>query len=425
MESQTFRAATMLQALQVVQKELGSEAIVVSMREQPASVWRKACCEIVATRPTLKAIKAAPVDPAKVPIPTAHKAYSVHNLSVVRKVAAEVVTAPVSSGKTAVPFMPRMLSSLSGTTGAGNRAAGANWDAPVIDAQKELEPIETRLSVPAKVERLEPGDNEGHTVGLLPLDKLRQRLLKQGLNEGLVDRLVRTCVNTLSAFRLEDEAYLTEYVKKQLLAALKPSSQNLAQGRQVVCLVGMGGAGKTSMAAKLAAHFSLQLGKRVVWIEANTVRTGAITEARMITESFGVELHLAYSPADLIEAMEKTRDADLVLVDTAGCNPRREADLVDLGALVTNLVGRTTYLVAPATTKEADLMQALAAFGPFYLDGLVVTKMDETTTFGSIYNLAWQSKLPIVFFTEGSGAIDGLKGGSSQFLVDALFAEGA
>jgi flagellar biosynthesis protein FlhF len=419
MEAQTFRAATMLQALQEVQKELGSDAIVVSMREQPASVWRKACCEIVATRPAAKPIKATPAAPAKVAVPAA-KIYLQQSSAPVRESSMPAPSAPAPAGKTAVPFTPRSLTSPAAASEVAPKKV-TGWVAPVVDARPAPVVEETLPAAPAKLERLDPADIKGQAEVVLPLDKLSQKLLKQGLNESLVERLVRTCKNALPAFRLEDEAYLAGYMKKLLLAALKPAAQHLSQGRRVVCLVGMGGAGKTSLAAKLAADFGLQQGKRVAWIEANTVRTGAIAEARSITDSFGVELHLAYTPADLTEALEKTSDADLVIIDTPACNPRREASLVDLGALLTSVPGRITYLVAPATTKEADLTQALAAFGPFYLDGLVFTKMDETTTFGSVYNLGWQSKLPVAYFTEGPGVMEGLVAGNNQVLVDALF----
>jgi flagellar biosynthesis protein FlhF len=451
MESQTFRAATMLQALQEVQKELGSDAIVVSMREQPATVWRKASCEIVATRPAAKLAKPtkpAPVDPARVAVPVVQKAYTHQNSGVSHEAPARQAAPAASPSKVAVPFTPRSLSQLATSSEAITQKV-SGWVAPEIDAKPALEapamhpplragaPVASpgtpeagtgsplKPAAPAKSDRLAPEDIKGQAAPLLPLDRLREKLVKQGLNDSLIERLMRTCTNALPAFRLEDEAYLTQYIKKLLLAGLKPPTQNLAQGRHVVCLVGMGGTGKTSTAAKLAAEFSLQQGKRVVWIEANTVRTGAIAEARAITDSFGVELHLAYAPDDLIAALEKTIDADLVLVDTAACNPRREESMVELGALLTSLPGRTTFLVAPASTKETDLAQALAAFGPFYLDGLIFTKMDETGTYGSVYNLCWQSKLPIAFFTEGAGAIEGLKAGSGQALVDALFGEGA
>ena len=414
METKTYRAATMLLALQEVQKELGPDAIVISMREVPANMLRKAFCEIVATRGVKKA---APLQaaPAKTPAPAAQKAYSAQNSAPARDEAAPPPAA--SAPKATVPFSPRVISSRSNAT---------PWLIPELGGTQENSPKEpARPAAAPQPASAEPKAAMEELVAHTPLDQVRLKLRTQGLDESLIDRLVQACMNTLSVTRLANENFLNDYVRKQLLAGLKPSIQNLAVGRHVVCLVGAGGAGKTSVAAKLAAYFVLQLGKRVAWIEANTVRTGAIGEARSITESFGVDLYLAYTPEDVREAVEKTAEMDLVLVDTPGCNPRKEAGLVELGGLLTNAAGRLTYLVAPATTKEADLVQAMSAFGPFGLDGLIATKLDEATTVGSIYNLAWSSKLPVIFYSAGTSAMDGLKGSSSPIMVEMLLAEGA
>jgi flagellar biosynthesis protein FlhF len=79
-----------------------------------------------------------------------------------------------------------------------------------------------------------------------------------------------------------------------------------------------------------------------------------------------------------------------------------------LGAFITTLPERETYLVAPATAKETDLAEALAAFGPFSLKGLILTKLDETSFYGGPFNLAWRSQLPLVYFASGPGVLDDL-----------------
>jgi flagellar biosynthesis GTPase FlhF len=292
--------------------------------------------------------------------------------------------------------------------------------APIMPASWESE---EHLAPLMQLEAVKPAveDDLEETAAL---SQLRSHLLNQGLDESLVERLNQVCAGALSPSRLADVGYVSNFLKKQLAANLRPAIKIVGEGRKVICLIGTSGAGKTSACAKLAAYFSLQVGLKVAWIEANTTRTGAIAEARMITESIGVDLHLVYGPEDLADALANTQDADLVLMDTAGCNPRREAGLVALGELITSLPHRMTLLVTSATTKDADLKQSLAAFSPFSLDGLVVTHMDETLTFGSIYNQACQSRLPVAYYTSDPAAMTGLSVGAGEILVNALFNEG-
>jgi flagellar biosynthesis protein FlhF len=94
--------------------------------------------------------------------------------------------------------------------------------------------------------------------------------------------------------------------------------------------------------------------------------------------------------------------------------------VVEIGALLTALDRRLTYLVAPATAKEADLSAALSAFSLFDLKGLVLTKLDETATLGSVFNLAWRSRLPLLYYSAGPRALEDFEPAQAGKLVSAL-----
>lgn len=430
METQTFRAPSMLEALQNVQKELGPDAIVVSMREMESSAgWplkRKPCCEIIAARPIKPAVlPAAMVAPQP---PKAARSHAVPDAAIqalaqlasgaAPAAAAAAPTPPPKIERALRPFKPEVLSTRSTTMTwiASDEMAIEQKAAPAPLVSAPVAPAPT---LPKALEPLEAEEPEAAH----PLARICGHLLNQGLHAGLVKRLERICEESLSPNRLADAGYLASFLKKQLAAALHKSELKLEEGRHVVCIIGPSGAGKTSACAKLAAHYTLGEGKRVVWIEANTVRTGAISEARMITESLGVPLFLAYTPQDLVDALAQSSEADLVLVDSASCNPRLEANLVNLADMLTPIAGRTTFLVTPATTKESDLNHALAAFSPFQLDGFVVTKMDEATTTGSIFNLTWHSKIPVIYVSSSPMVMDELERVDSQWVVNSLFSE--
>jgi flagellar biosynthesis protein FlhF len=173
--------------------------------------------------------------------------------------------------------------------------------------------------------------------------------------------------------------------------------------------------------AKLALFFSQNLHKKVTWVCADTVRTGAVAETRAYTDALGPELKLVYTPADLKEILSNPQETDLFLVDTAGYNPCNEGQMIELGALLAEMPDRCTYLAAPATTKESDLFQTSAALGMFTIDGLIVTKLDETHSFGNVYNFARKNHFPLSFFTTGKEASRNLEVAEPARLVAALF----
>jgi flagellar biosynthesis protein FlhF len=92
-----------------------------------------------------------------------------------------------------------------------------------------------------------------------------------------------------------------------------------------------------------------------------------------------------------------------------------------LGALLAEIPKRCTYLVVPATTKEPDLFQLAASHGVFNLSGVIITKLDETHSFGSIYNFARKNQIPLSYFTTGRDATDHFEIADPNRLVLALF----
>lgn len=368
-----FRAANMADALNTIQAELGPEALIVSVRQVPDGpawqVWRKPVIEVVAMP---SAVAATPTLEVRAPKPAAP---SFERIDLARR----------ETARSAAPAAP----------------------APKPAARQNPTPRPARW--PAA------------------LDELRVHLSAQGLDTGLTQTVLATCAETLNPRAQDDRARVREHIQQQLEAHLRawgsPALASPARpgaGPRVVCLVGPSGSGKTSMAAKLAAHHTRNLGLRVAWICADTYRAGAIAQARIYAESLRLPLRVAYTGAELAQAADAEKDSDLILVDTPGCNPRREASLVELGELLTALPTRVTYLVAPATAKDEDLADAVSAFGAFDLKGLLLTKLDETATFGALYNLAWRSRLPLLFYSSGPGVLDTLEPASAAPLVRAL-----
>ncbi len=244
----------------------------------------------------------------------------------------------------------------------------------------------------------------------------------QGVEASHLQKLSDLALETLSPTTLADE----EACKKALIDLMGASLRvqkgaGMFVSSNVVCVVGASGSGKTSAAAKLALFFSQKLQKQVTWVCADTVRTGAVAEARAYTDALGLALKLVYTPADLKEIVAGAPGADLFVVDTPGYNPCNESQMIELGALLAEMPKRCTYLAAPATTRESDLFQSAAALGMFKLDGLILTKLDETRTFGSLYNFARRNQTPLGYFTTGKETARHLEVADPARLAAALF----
>ncbi|MDD5369520.1 MAG: hypothetical protein PHQ40_10560 [Anaerolineaceae bacterium] len=387
MDTKTFHAPNMLAALQDIQHEFGSDAIVVSVKKpQPRSLLNslhQPGVEVIAMRPAneVKISKEArPLPPAGVEPKPADETIS--------QFQAELESC----------FATHLQSLTTGRSADGQPAEAAGIRA----IPPFLLPFEARLPE--------------------ALEKLQGQLVSQGVDQRLVDKAVKTCADVSASLGLKDATRLRAYLKRLLSVGVRtPGKPLLAPPSRMMCIVGSSGSGKTSACAKLASFYGITLGKKVAWIGADTVRAGAVEEARMYCDALNIPLKLVYTPGDIHAALEEASQADLVLVDTPGCNPAREDTLVDLVSLLAEIPNRMLYLAASATTKESDLLQGIAGFRPWQLRGLIATKVDETTSLGNIYNIACRSQIPLTYVTLGGQVVGNLRVADAGDLVEALF----
>ena len=396
MVTKTFKAESAMQALQLVQSELGAGAIVVSMREVPNgpawNPWKTSAVEVVASLEQQ-------VSPAQT--------------AVLRK----------SENQTGVEFIEERpeieWDSESDWQLADLRAQSHPKLRLNLDSEKRKqlatlpEPVlQPAMSQPVLKDKYVPPS----------LKFVQQRLSEQGVDLTLIDSLVNLALETLSPATLGDEKKCRDAII-QLLGAELPVQRGMRTyiAGNVICMIGASGSGKTSSLAKLALYYRENTTKRITWVCADTVRSGAVAEARAYSDAMGIDMKLVYVPEEMKELNLNLETDDLYLVDTPGYNPCSEKQIIELGSLLSELPHRCTYLVAPATTKESDLNQLSASLGIFNLDGAIITKLDETHSFGSVYNFARRNLLPLSFFATGRDASLHLEVADPVRLASALF----
>jgi flagellar biosynthesis protein FlhF len=410
MDTKTYKADTMLEALQMVQNELGADAVVLSAREVPAGPawgkWKRTAVEVIAM-PSQAYQKKQPAAPQKAAMPL------VDNDSEINWVKENDLHPSAKAGPT--EKKPR------------------SWQPAHITREEAQTPVRPAAQ-PEKPQANNPQPQPGIKADvtqptaspILPsgLNKNRQVLLAQGVEEAYLDRTMKLLTSTMNPAALLDENNTRKYLFQILEAELRiVSGIDRTPPARLMILVGPSGSGKTSITAKTAVHYA-QHGKKITWVCADTVRTGAIYQGRAYAEALGLPFKLAYTPEDLRDAVLNDSESDLILVDTPGYNPLDEHQMIELGSFLTELPNRQTFLTLSATAKETDSFQAAATLGIFGLDGIMVTKLDETSTFGSIYNFVRKSRLPMGFFSSGKDATNQFQLANTTRLVAALFGKG-
>ncbi len=169
---------------------------------------------------------------------------------------------------------------------------------------------------------------------------------------------------------------------------------------KTVALIGPTGVGKTTTIAKLAAHYALMERKKVALLTIDTYRIAAVEQLKTYSQIIDLPLCVAHSVNDIAPALSQFANYDLLLVDTAGRSQHNTPQIEELKPYIEALRCET-HLVLASPTKESDLLETARRFSTMRLDRILFSKLDETSTYGTILNVSDRVGIPLSYITTG------------------------
>ncbi len=195
------------------------------------------------------------------------------------------------------------------------------------------------------------------------------------------------------------------------------------EGPKVIVFIGPTGVGKTTTIAKLASDFSVNQKKKVALVTSDTYRIKAAEQLRTYAEIMDVPFRVVYTADDLKSSLEEFKEQDYIFVDTAGYSPKdvekrdEMKQILDSAKEITDI---ETYLVLSVTTKYRDLKNICDIYKEMDNYKLVFTKLDETSSFGNIYNIRIYTGAEISYVTDGQDVPDDIEAFNPQSIVRSI-----
>ncbi|SFB57290.1 flagellar biosynthesis protein FlhF [Cohnella sp. OV330] len=267
-----------------------------------------------------------------------------------------------------------------------------------------------------------------------PVLRLSRLLAQQGVEPIYVEEFaaavsaklksrMETAEGNAAESELERLAY--DEARELLQAWLAPARDaGIATDTRIVHFVGPTGVGKTTTIAKLGAEQALSRRRSVGFITADTYRIAAVDQLRTYADILNVPLEVVFSPSELARAYKKLEDRDLLLMDTAGRNYRNELYVSEVNSLLAPGQEAEKILVLSLTHKYQDMRQVSVQFVKYGVNRLLLTKMDETDSYGAILNLVREFGFSIPYVTFGQTVPDDIRAFDPAWLADKLL-EGA
>ncbi|MBR6451862.1 MAG: flagellar biosynthesis protein FlhF [Lachnospiraceae bacterium] len=213
------------------------------------------------------------------------------------------------------------------------------------------------------------------------------------------------------------------YQKMILMFGQSSGITSAAKGPKLIYFVGPTGVGKTTTIAKIASRLSVNEKKRVVLLTTDTYRIAAAEQLRTYANILDTPFRIIYTCEDMTEAVDDYKDADYILVDTAGhshTNREQKNSMLQLVECVDDSVEKEVFLVVSATTKYRDLISIADAYTDLKGYQLIFTKLDETTTLGNLFNLRLHTGASLSYITCGQNVPDDIELFSPQSTVKQL-----
>lgn len=180
----------------------------------------------------------------------------------------------------------------------------------------------------------------------------------------------------------------------------------LAGNPAIILLAGLQGAGKTTLAGKLA-HYYQKKNKSPLLVACDVYRPAAADQLKTLGEQLNVSVYTEpetknpYTIAQNAIQEAKHKAMDLVIVDTAGRLAIDETMMQEIRMLKEALKPSETLFVVDAMAGQEAVSTAQAFNEQLNFDGVVLTKLDGDARGGAALSIRSMVHKPIKFISTG------------------------
>jgi fused signal recognition particle receptor len=287
----------------------------------------------------------------------------------------------------------------------------------------------TRKTLVEKVETI----LAGRKIDQKTLEELEEALIAADVGTKATAEIISAIRDKSKKGEANDAYSVRELLKQEMIAILDHPQPLTISGSKpfVILAIGVNGVGKTTTIGKLASRFRGQ-GLSVLLAAGDTFRAAGIEQLEIWAkraETQFVKHQKSSDPAavafDAIAAA-KSRDIDVVIIDTAG-RLHTKINLMEELKKMKRTIEKSMHdapqeilLVVDATTGQNALQQAKLFHEAIGITGIALTKLDGTAKGGIIFAIKRELGIPVKLIGVGEG-IDDLRDFEPREFVDALF----
>jgi fused signal recognition particle receptor len=279
------------------------------------------------------------------------------------------------------------------------------------------------------------------TVDAEVLDNLEEILITGDVGVQTTIKVIKRIEERVKRDKYVSTAELNKILREEIAALLQENiqktpthfSEALPAKPYVIMVVGVNGVGKTTTIGKLAYQYK-QAGKSVMLGAADTFRAAAVDQLNIWSERVGVSIvsqGMGADPASVAFdtlSSAKAKDADVVIIDTAG-RLHNKVNLMNELTKIKNVMKKVipdapheVMLVLDGSTGQNAVEQCKQFTAATDVSCLTVTKLDGTAKGGVVIGISDEFKIPVKYIGVGEKMTD-LQVFNAPEFVDSLFSK--
>jgi len=261
-----------------------------------------------------------------------------------------------------------------------------------------------------------PGARYGVAAEMSPMF---EKLISEGFEEKMIAELLKNAVAQLKD-NAKKKSLLDAWVAKWIYSNTEIVKEKL-QARHHV-FVGQRGVGKTSTLVKMASHLVIKERKKIAIITSDCNKVGAIEQLRIYAQILNVPFAVWRKGEDINHYINQMRGADHILIDTEGQSLLRVEEIDQLKAAIPYHLGSIrVHLVMSAMMKDEELFSIGRRFKSVNYHDVVLTNIDQLRKHGVLVTLQQAIQVPYFAFSTGSMIPEDFEWASKERVLDLIF----
>lgn len=242
------------------------------------------------------------------------------------------------------------------------------------------------------------------------LKQLYENLIANEVEESYAKELIEELKKKTAEEDLKNQTILSRKLKEIVADKIKVNGSLEGQSMQTLALIGPTGVGKTTTLVKIAT--SLKKGeKRIGLITTDNYRVAAFDQLKEYADKLGCPM-IKSEPEELydpIDVFKYQKGMDHILVDTSGRSPMNKGLIDEIKSYLEVVQPDHVALVLSSTQKYSDMIRTLNNYSEIKTNSLILTKLDETMSYGFLFNIMMKYNIPISYMTTGQEVPDDIE----------------